>query len=791
MTQEEYKQQILASQIILPNYRTLVLEANGMEMVTALTEKKRTEFIEYLCGSQKLIESYHQLVTQEGSAKLKFDFIKKEEEDLKAEKRKISKDIESVEKRMEMAKDFNEQVQQFSLFRLYHNGRFEESVELMIDEERKVLDETKGKREENFEGLKTKWDRKSELEENFRSLDKKLQGMIEERNKLLWNKHKKDAAIENLKKSDEVHEILKAEVKKIQGKIDDANAEIQKLQDAYNNLLPHKSAYDQLAQTFKVEKLHIESQKLHCGKSEEKVITDEIKRYEESLEEIREELNTTVKEMNTVKASRDEKFQEIRAIEERSKVFENIKENLTKIESKIHNYNKSSSFTSSPKTLVTLQQKFPSHILGRLSQLWTVNGDESDKKFIEKRLGKFSEAIVVDNKETAQACISFLKIKQLTDIDEIFLPLSEFSSQEPNNVKIPRNFPARKIESLVKCESKDVEKALLHCLTQSIVCETLKVAEKAITMQEFKKINVMSEGAECFTKEGFLQVSKKLRDSSFSIVDAEQQQLIDRGRYMRLKITVDEDVLKLGILRRKLDDLDEKLEFLQTSANAKKGNFDFYNRRLKKFQKDLETFNSNEDLAENIQKLNKLQDKESEFYAEFCESVGVSSIADFLEVLDIISKIASVRKRSQPFIEDLSRNQEMLDNTSPVTNVVRSETEKILKVIDELNEAEMKIDEQVEENIAKEMEIFELSKEIHESEERDKKFLQEVVDSFEKIYDDLNKVQENFTKNYEIIMRHFMEQMPMPLKTGTMRQFVMPAEDLPEGYHLVKDQLKL
>lgn len=766
-----YKQRILATEIVLPNPNTLFIDTNIMEVIAGLTENKRTEFIEYLCGSTELVEHCQNIVTKLNVAKIKFNATNAREKFLAEEKKKIAKEIESVVSWEQTVQEYNDQVLQFSLFRMFHNEEFAEAVEQKVESERAALEHLKGKRAKNFDELKGKVEQKKKLEGEKMEVDVEMRIMKEEAKEVQWKCLKQQRKVESAMRDKELAGQLQETVEKFQKKVDDAEAEIAQLLvggEKHQELLKHKATFDELKHNFNNDQdtlgtqLDIRVRKYLCGEEEEKTLRLSISEYEELLKQHREEYNLHEQKLKASKALRGQTGQEVYAMEQQVKEFE---KNLTKLQQKPEH-----SVASHDNIIADLQKKFPSRVFGRLSQLYTVNGNERDRKFIEKILGSSSRAIVVDNKVTENACFDFLKLKQLTQFDETFLTLSDFINAETTNVKIPRNFPAKKIESFVNCESKEVKKVMMKCLKPAIICETLEMARKAKTMKEFKNVKVLS-------MEGFAD-------------DFEKNSELEKQKLMEMKVEVEMNAPKLILLRRKLVELDFDIDLLEMETKKKKQSCENYSEQLKKYQEDFKEFDEDEERNKNRKMLKRFEASfekmESEYFKEFCEICGFENVREFSEALESSSpevidrKVERLRKKIDEHNEEITRNQAMIREIPTVTD----EGRKLQEIVDDkISRIKGKIDE----SIVKETKIQEVSQQIFAS---DQEFMQEIFESYNKIYDDLNRLQENFTENFDTITNIFMEQLPLSVKSGSLKDFIMPPEKVPKGSHLVKDQLK-
>ena len=783
-----------------------------MEIVTGLTDQKRIGFIEHLCSSKELIEFYRKIEEELNIANSDMKLRHQSEIELKSEKRKVVKDLKSVENQLNLVENFNEQVQQYSLFRLFHNKKFEASVEENAEGEIEKLEKMNEEREENFHELKLKIEKKLKLEDEAREIEENLLELDKERSEKYWEQQRLQLKVDNIKKCLIITAEASKFIEEIERNVEKSQEEMKKLEaekEASKNFLEHKQEFQKLRQSFDGKKENIiaqnniNTQKLLCGDREVKILEAAIDRESKYLKKSKEELDAAIEKLNSLKISRHNSHKKILEIENKTKEIEVLEKNLVDLEEKLYRSRENAKNdlpAMREKIFSDLKKKFHSHILGRISDFWN-SENENDQKFIARRLGKLNHAIVVDNKVTAAACIEFLKIKQLTEIDEVFLPLIEIPDQA-TTVNIPKNFPVRKIDSLFICESQELMKAVLHCLTPSIVCETLKQAEKATSMKEFSKVQVLSmEGAGMMAKEGFLESAKICEEFNFSseeILQNEKLKVQEKANLLRYTICEGGNEAKIVYLRNEIEGFNSQINLLENKLRVKKNSYESNIKIQSKRQEDVQRIITDEDRVETRKLLEKLQNDlkktRDEFFQEFCQKAGVKNVQVFEEILKMSSntkKIENLNTKIEGQKKEIKLYRLQTDKFRPNFNDYVDEVSKLTEVTEKLIHKESEVDVKIEENIAKKDEILKAKFEIYTKEKVHSESFQKIAETFEKFYDDLAKVQENSSENFEIIGQHFMNQMQLPVTRGSLKDFVMPQEDLPENVHLVKHQLEL
>lgn len=172
MTKEIYSKELIASEVILPSQNLLVISAASVNKVATLSEHSRAAFIEMFTGSKEIAKAYEQLSLLINDSKIEVDASVKEQKELMVEKKKLKKDIESTEKRSQLMDELKFQTKELDLFKMYHNGKFLDSVFDEAAELEAKLEELQAQKTENFNQLETNKQAKSDL--FFRRLEHKV-----------------------------------------------------------------------------------------------------------------------------------------------------------------------------------------------------------------------------------------------------------------------------------------------------------------------------------------------------------------------------------------------------------------------------------------------------------------------------------------------------------------------------------------------------------------------------------------------------------------------------------------
>lgn len=306
-----------------------------------------------------------------------------------------------------------------------------------------------------------------------------------------------------------------------------------------------------------------------------------IKRYKEQTEMNNAKMKPTNEKIAKLRAERDAEMLEKLEIEKQMKTLEDSVQSFEKQEKALddaNNEQKDKKIISNwrLKVINELKEEFPQRVLGRLSEFYGPKGNKvnANVEFIKGRLGKYSKAIVVDTRTTANECIDYLKIKNLTPITEVFLPLSDLAYQKSSKSflpggKVPPKLISQFMEDLFMATNESVEKALVFCLKPSLVLGSLENAEKALTWSESKKLNVVStEAGTCFNTNGILERNVKGVDEGLTeeeLIECELKQSQLWVEIIKVNAAVGAQATKLALLTSKISSIDSKIDKLEAS----------------------------------------------------------------------------------------------------------------------------------------------------------------------------------------------------------------------------------
>lgn len=790
---DEYKTKVIETQVLLPVPNTLVINARNIDKVSSLTDVKRAEFIEMISGNGETVKEYELLSKQLELLKVDFDTSVKQKNTLTAEKNKLKKDMESAEEREQLIREFEGQEMQFDLFRMFHNNKFMETVDEEIESQKRNLEGMKkavlGKIEEHKEN--------DEQEANMR---KELKLQEDNLEKMILDFQKPQMKVAKLRMSKSFTETKNREHKiqhdLNQKRIQKLSKEVQQMETLFNNRENFKALrekYLSLKKSFEQENstdlFNYDVKLMLCHEDKLKYLRqtlDTLKSNEadkkavgRSIQELhnkRQQMTKLMKSYTLKKAKLDV----------HTKAYNERENSIQQAKAKRDDFFKADRL----KIVNELKQRFPEKVYGRLSELWEPV-DVENLKLLKSRLGNFSEAIVVDTRSTAENCIEFLKIKQLSSINETFLPLSEFSRQKSSTAllpreKLPTELDCGVIESLISANTEEIAKAILHCIKPSIVAKSLADAGQLLKWKGSKKLNIVSlEAGATFETKGFIvNCGNVERISEEDIEDAEKNQFENKQKLMQMRFEVEKDASEFIALKEEIAQIDAEMQKCEVLLEVL--NKTFNSSKLKTTQEEINVIEKTAEFAQQKAYLDQLKSqikqKEAEHYKQFCDEARIENLDEFIENL---KKMGSINEKA------LEERRKLISDLNKETDKAQDFDSEGLKAAENL----LAVEEEKLNNYFKTVQEthqqhFELYKIKNQNAATSANMLKETLAVNEKIHEDLHKVQMGFKENFEILTRNFMEHQSLQMEEGTFEGFVVPPDDVPEDYRLVQDQLK-
>lgn len=220
----------------------------------------------------------------------------------------------------------------------------------------------------------------------------------------------------------------------------------------------------------------------------------ELERCEQSLANIDETQHRYVNQLEEEKTNIQAMEQEVI---ESKKLLETYVEKLQEVNEQIsdaHGFsNESESAKRRNEAVENLKRLFHEKVYGRIVDLCSPSNNKY-KLALTKVLGSNMNAIVVDNDDTAEECIGYLKEQRF--YAEKFLPLSAFQHLKPDerlrHIREPEHVDL--LFDVIKRPIQAVEPAILYACNNAVVCDKSENAKKMAYDREYRCKAVSLDG---------------------------------------------------------------------------------------------------------------------------------------------------------------------------------------------------------------------------------------------------------------------------------------------------------
>lgn len=800
VTPDQYQAELYATKLVQRNPNTLFLDSSRVNKVAIMTDADRTGFIEFMCGCKQLITSYQQLEEEINAVKQEMGAAIKDENALINDSKKLKKEKAELKKRQELTKELENETMQSDLFTIYQNNKTLATANSEIEEDTKVLEETKAKVTEVSDALKACAARELTAREEKTRLQLQLDEMGDE---LITLQESVDEEQFKFQEQENLKTENQKDLEAADQDIEATRRRIQTLKDQNDSNDDSHEEYENLKRSFDSSNnfllLEHSSLKSIVGADEFDNINKVIDEIFETAKKSGEEIKAIDGEIDKLKEERDVNQSKYFRIKQELSEFEAMEKKHQKLEFELDLMRqKSSTEKLDAKVLEELKRKFYKRVIGRIDQIWTPVKPE-DASFIKSRLGRYSKVIVVDNLQTAQECSEYLKLKQLSPNTEVFLPLQETSQQKDSKFFISDDQESRSqlrdvIENLFIAKGDRRRNAMIYILGPAMVMKSLQDAEAALKWSESQKIAVAStETGTFFRPNGLLERSASLLDveideNSISEKEKALQENFERLTHKKRKIHSKKSELRT--LEYKIHRVSNRIAKLEEELESKNKNELIEVERVKTLKNELQTIAEDDSRRadrERYETLNsELEEKERQHFKGFCKKVGVDSIKLYLK------QRSELKTRELREFEVSSLEHELNDLIAFKKNLQRSNiygftTSKAL--IQQLKDKETEMENLTKQCILKEREYLQLDKELRLEQAKESELIQKVSDAYDKVYDKLHRVQECLKENYSKLMDIFLRQSSVDLKAGTLINFVITPADSPDDYDAVREAL--
>ncbi|CAG9764910.1 unnamed protein product [Ceutorhynchus assimilis] len=808
----------------------------AVESIAMKNPKEMTGLLEEISGSGALKEEYEKLKQQMQKAQEEINFALQKKKGINAERKEARMEKEEADKYSRFKDDLNEKLVEHQLFKAYHNERNMKIREQELKSKQKDLEKVEKKKEKLEDILK---DKKKELgklnrelakiEQDIREaeveISKKKPMFIKAKEKVTHFQKKVDGAYKTLDQAKKAHEAHTKDIRKLEEEL----AEVEKSKSEYEEQIAGESQSQG-------RDVHLEDAQIREYHRLKEDAARRSARYMQELDSVNREQKADQDRLDNVSRLRtdaeNKHSQKTHEKEEMVKRIDKLAEHIRTSEQALHDQKKLlkdlQQDVGSSKNKVSEVQKQLDEVLEQLGDARTDKHEDTRRKkkqeivdrfkanypgvfdrminmcqpihkrynvAITKVLGKYMEAIVVDNEHTGRQCIKYLK-EQMLD-PETFLPLTYLQTKpvkdrlrtitDPRGVKL--------IYDVLQYEPADIKNAVMFATNNALVCESPEDASKvayelggrydavALDGTYYQKSGIISGGSVDLARK-----AKRWDEKHMAQLKAQKEKLTDELR----------EAMKKSRKESEMNTVDSQIKGLDTRLRYAKGDMDTTQTQIKKVEREIETLvkemkrygpeieaiekdmHTREQQIEEIKlRMNNVED---DVFSDFCAEIGVKNIRQYedrelraqeerkqkrLEFQMQINRITSNLEfeKSRDTQSNVSRwertvndEEEKLETAKKQEARQRDEIDKDLKTLDELKSLKMSKKKEVEEM---DEELGKARRDVGAA-NKDMQSIQKNIVSIE------SKIESLKGDRHAILLHCKMEDIAIPMLVGNM-----------------------
>ncbi|KAG9445663.1 hypothetical protein H6P81_011791 [Aristolochia fimbriata] len=822
VTWDEYNTKLKSLGILVKARNFLVFQGD-VESIASKNPKELTALLEQISGSDDLKKDYEDLEDQKGRADEEFALIYQKKKTVSVEKKQKKQQKEEAEKHLRFQEQLKSLKMEHFLWQLLHVKKDIEKMSADLESEKKNLEDVSKVQEEKENNIITRKKEQAGYLKEMTLCDKKLakkKGELDKKQPELL-KLKEEITRINSKIKSNAKELIKKkvdqkrheeEIEKLQKDLNDVSEALRKLNEKGKDGLGKLQLADSQLQEY--HRIKEEAGTKTAKLRDEKEVLDRQQHAdveaEKNLEENLDQWYNREEELILQEKQLQERFDKtIDALKKHEEEFSRAKDELREMEKKL--CNSRSKHNSLKKKIAEIEMQLNelkadkqeserdarlSEAVESLKRLFSgVRGRMTDlcrptqKKYnlaVTVAMGKFMDAVVVEDENTGKECIKYLKDHRFPP--QTFIPLQSV------RVK-PVIEKLRTLGSTAKLVFDSLEKAILYAVGNTLVCDGLEEAKMLSWSGERHKV-VTVDGVlltKSGTMTGGISGGMEARSQKWDdqlIADKKKQkesyesQLEKLGSIREMNLKESEASGRVTGLERKIHYAEiekKKIQDKMSKLTQEKQNVKVEINRLKPDLQKLKKV-----IAKRMEDIRKLERMINEIvddvYKDFSASVGVKNIREYEEKqLKDAQELSEKKLQMSNHLSKLKSQleyEQKRDMISPITKLEASKKslDAELKQVQSKNaEAKLateKAAKQMDE-IKAELEEWKVkSDECEEAIDELKKQCAEVTGSVGKLKRQINskvsQIEQMKSRMQEILEKCDVEQIKLPIVSDPM-----------------------
>ncbi|KAM1234493.1 hypothetical protein ACFX2J_004062 [Malus domestica] len=668
VTWEEYNAKLRSLGILVKARNFLVFQGD-VESIASKNPKELTALLEQISGSDELKRDYEKYEEEKSEAEQKASLVYQRKRTIVLERRQKKEQKEEAEKHLRLQDQLKSLKKEHSLWQLFNIekdiAKMTEELEAEKKSREQVMQEidefqleANNKKKEQAKYLKEIAQCEKKISDRNNKLDKSQPDLLKLKEEMSRINAKIKKSEKELAKKEQERKRHKEDIKQLQKGIHDLTAKLEDLHEKGRDSGDKLKLDDtELREYFRIKedagmktaKLRDEKEVLdrqqHADLEAQKNLEENLQQLrsrEAELEEQEEQMLTRQKKIKENSAKhRDEAKNldnELRAMQSKNSQartkYENLKSKIDEIEKQLRELkadryeNERDSRLS--QAVETLKRLFHG-VHGRMTELCR----PTQKKYnlaVTVAMGKFMDAVVVEDEQTGKECIKYLKEQRLPP--QTFIPLQ--------SVRVKPVM--ERLRNLGGTAKLIFDKAILFAVGNTLVCDELDEAKRlSWTGERFKVVTVdgillaksgtMTGG----TSGGMEARSKQWDDKKVEGLKKKKEQfeseLEELGSIREMQIKESETTGRISGLQKKIQyaeiekkSIKDKLATLAQEKQNIKEEIDRSSPELLKLKQAVDK--RSKEINKLEKRINEIVDR---IYKDFSRSVGVANIREYEE----------------------------------------------------------------------------------------------------------------------------------------------------------------
>lgn len=677
VTWDEYNNKMKSLGILVKARNFLVFQGD-VESIASKNPKELTALFEHISGSEEFKKDYEDLEDQKARAEEKSAFTYQRKRTVVTERKQKKEQKEEAEKHLRLQEQLKSLKTEYLLWQIFNIEKDIERNERELEVEKENLDNV-SKSLENFElQIKDKkkeqaaylkevllYEKKTAKKKN--ELDKKQPELLKLKEAISRITQKIKSSGKELEKKKEDQKKQGKEIAKLQKELRDVTAALNELneqgQEGGGTL---QLADSQLKEYHRIkEEAGLKTAKLRDEKevydSQQQADVEAQKNLEENLQQLvnreqqlasqEEQMQARLKRLLDSFGKNTDELSKVRSelgqMQDRHRKsrtkYDNLKAKVDEIEVQLRELKadkrESERDAKLSETVESLKRLFPG-VHGRMTDLCR----PIQKKYnlaITVAMGKFMDAVVVDDENTGKECIKYLKEQRLPP--QTFIP-NQVVRVKPIHEKLRTLGGTAKLIFDVIQFDPALERAILYAVSNTLVCDGLEEAKTLGWGNE--RYRVVTVDGILLTKSGTMTGgitgnmearSQKWDDRAIEALKKNKEryesEMAELGSVREMQIKEAEASGKISGLERKIQyaEIEKKtIEGKLSKLQQERANIRVEIDRLKPELEKLKGLTANR--TRNITKIeNRINEIVDRIYKDFSESVGVANIREYEE----------------------------------------------------------------------------------------------------------------------------------------------------------------